>query len=139
MKIAEHKGLQGHTYNTSNIWRLKNIRTACSSKSFGADKKEQEKIERFACMILENDARKEIEKFARQDAAVEKFRKNYYRARAKLASKIKRNQSLMELRHELQRKRCEKEASGVQTYSAEESGASVKDEQCDFNKVRLRY
>jgi len=93
------------------------------------------------------DTRREIDKFARQDAALAKFQENYFRARERLAAKINKNRALMELRHELQKRRRQRQAQGggilkaeppdLQGTNPEESNPATS--QIGFNVVELRY
>ena len=88
-----------------------------------------------------------MDKFAHQDAAVEKFQKNYFKARERLAGRINKNRALMELRHELQKRRRQRQAQGggiLKAESPDPQGTNPEESnpvtsQIGFNVVELRY
>ena len=93
--------LQGQTKDSSDIPGVRDIRSA---SSMFMTREERESVKSaMDFRALGREAGRERDKFARQDATVEKFQKNYYKARERLAAKINKNRSLMELRRELQR------------------------------------
>lgn len=129
--------LQGHTRNCSDISGVKRIRTISSSSGFMTNE-ERESIESaMDFRALGIHTRREIDKFARQDTAVEKFQKNYYKARERLAGKINENRALMELRHELQRRRRRGKDPAAEGQDNKEAKPPVS--QGGINEVELRY
>lgn len=127
--------LMAHTRNSIDIPGIRDIRTA---SSLFLTREEQESLEStMDFRALGIDTRKEIDKFARQDAAVEKFKKNYFIARERLAAKINKNRALMELRHELQKKRRVGEAPDPEGCKTEEAKPVIT--QGGFNEIELRY
>jgi hypothetical protein len=86
---------------------------------------------------LRPEVRREKDKFARQDAVLEKFKKNYFIAREKLAAKINKNRSMMELRHELQERRRRGESPAPEGGGTQEAKLPVGEN--SFNHVELRY
>jgi hypothetical protein len=129
--------LQGHTRNSSDISRVKDIRTISSSSAFMTNEERESLGSAMDFRALGLEARKERDKFARQDAAVEKFQKNDLKARERLAAKINKNRALMELRHELQRRRRMGEGSHSEGCNAKEAKPPVS--QGGFNEVEFRY
>jgi hypothetical protein len=83
------------------------------------------------------EARREKDKFARQDAVLEKFQANYFKAREKLAATINKNKAMMELRHELQQRRRAGEEPEAQTPISGEVKPPAGGN--SFNHVELRY
>jgi transcriptional regulator of aromatic amino acid metabolism len=129
--------LQGHTRNSSDISGVKDIRTISSSSAFMTNEERESLEPAMDFRALGIDTRREIDKFARQDAAVERFQKNYFKARERLAAKINTNRALMELRHELQRRRRMGEGPDPEGRNAKEAKPPVS--QGGFNEVELRY
>ena len=95
--------LMGQTKNSSDITGVRDIRTA--SSLFMTREERESLASAMDFRALGIDTRREIDKFAHQDAAVAKFQENYYNARERLAGKINKNRALMEMRHELQQRR----------------------------------
>jgi hypothetical protein len=86
---------------------------------------------------LSREKRRERDKFARQDAALEKFQENYFRSREQLAATINKNQALMRLRHELQLRRRMGEDPQLEGGSPGEARPTSGQE--GFKVVELRY
>jgi len=127
--------LMGHSRNSTGIPRVRDIRTA---SSLFMTREERESLgSAMDFRALGPEARRERDKFARQDAAAEKFRKNYFKAREKLAGKINKNRALMELRHELQQRRRAGEEPASQASNSGEVKPPVGES--SFNEVELRY
>ncbi|MDP2730151.1 MAG: hypothetical protein Q8O55_06695 [Dehalococcoidales bacterium] len=127
--------LMAHSRNSADIPRARDIRTA---SSLFMTREERESLgSAMDYRALGLVARRERDKFARQDSVLEKFRETYFRAREKLAATINKNQALMELRHELQQRR----RAGEEPASQASNRGEVKlplDEN-NFNHVELRY
>jgi len=126
--------LLGHTKSSLDIPGVHDIRTA---SSIFMTKEERESLESaMDFRALGPEVSRERDKFARQDVAVENFRKNYFKAREKLAGKINKNRALMELRHELQQRRRmgEDPLEGGNTKEAKPPVGIG-----GFNEVELRY
>lgn len=121
--------------NSSDIARVRDIRTASSIFMTREEGESLKSAMDFRALGLE--ARREIDKFARQDATVEKFRENYFRARERLAAKINKNRALMELRHELQRRRRMGENPEPKSGNTEEAKLATDDG--GFREVELKY
>ena len=127
--------LMGQTKNSSDMPAVRNIRTA---SSLFMTREERESLKSaMDFRALGREARRERDKFARQDATVEKFQKNYYKARERLAAKINKNRSLMELRRELQKRRRMGEDPDPGGCNTKEAKSPV--DQGGFNEVELRY
>jgi len=127
--------LMDHSRNSTGIPRVRDIRTA---SSLFMTREERESLgSAMDFRALGPEARRERDKFARQDAAVEKFRKNYFKAREKLAGKVNKNRALMELRHELQQRRRAGEESASQASNSGDVKPPVGES--SFNEVELRY
>ena len=129
--------LMAHSRNSWDIRGLKDIRTISTSSSFMSDEERESLGSAMDFRALGPEVRRERDKFARQDAAVEKFRKNYFKAREKLAGKINKNRALMELRHELQQRRRMGEDPASQASNSGEVKLPVGEN--SFNEVELRY
>ena len=127
--------LMGQTKNSSDITGVRDIRTA--SSLFMTREERESLASAMDFRALGIDTRREIDKFARQDAAVEKFQKNYFKARERLAAKINKNRALMELRHELQKKRRVGEDPDLEGCKTEEAKPVIS--QGGFNEIELRY
>jgi len=127
--------LMGHSRNSTGIPRVRDIRTA--SPLFMTREGRESLGSAMDFRALGPEARRERDKFARQDAAAEKFRKNYFKAREKLAGKINKNRALMELRHELQQRRRAGEEPASQASNSGEVKPPVGES--SFNEVELRY
>jgi len=127
--------LMGQTRNNSDIPGVSHIRTA--RPMFMTDEERDSLASAMDFRALGIDTRREIDKFARQDAAVEKFQKNYFKARERLAAKINKNRALMELRHELQRRRRMGEDPDPGGCNTKEAKSPI--DQGGFNEVELRY
>jgi len=127
--------LQGQARNSADIVGLHDIKTASSLFMTKEERESLGSVMDFRALGLE--ARKEKDKFARQNAAVEKFQNNYSIARERLAGKINKNRAMMELRHELQVRRRRGESPDPEGGSTQEAkpptGEGV------FNGVELRY
>jgi len=132
-KAPGYVKLLGQTRNGFDIPGMRDVRTA---SSLFMTKEESESLKlAMDFRALAPLLRRERNKFARQDAAVAKFRKNYFVARERLASTINRNQTLMKLRHELQQKR--RRGEDPEGPSAEETKPPVSE--TGFNKIGLGY
>jgi hypothetical protein len=116
---------------------VKDIRTISSSSAFMTREERGSLESAMDFRVLGLEARKERDKFARQDVAVEKFQKNYFKARRRLAAKINKNRALMELRHELQRRRRVGQDPDLKGHNNKEVKPPIS--QGGFNKVELRY
>ena len=125
----------GQSRNNSDIAGARDIRTASSMFMTRDERESLESAMDFRA--LGPEARRERDKFARQDAAVEKFRGNYFKARERLAATINKNQALMELRHELQQRRRAGEEPALQASNSGEVKPPVGES--SFNHVELRY
>jgi hypothetical protein len=127
--------LMAHSRNSTDIPSVRDIRTA---SSVFVTKEERESLGSVMDLrALGLEARREKDKFARQDATVEKFKKNYFVAREKLAAKINKNRAMMELRHELQERRRRGESPDPEGYNSTEVKPPIGES--SFNEVELRY
>ena len=127
--------LMGHSRNSTDIPRVRDIRTA---SSLFMTREERESLgSAMDYRALGLVARRERDKFARQDAVLEKFRETYFRAREKLAATINKNRALMELRHELQQRRRAGEEPASPASNSGEVKLPVGEN--SFNHVELRY
>ena len=129
--------LQGHTRNSSDIPGVKDIRTISSSSAFMTNEERGSIESAMDFRVLGIDTRREIDKFAHQDAVVERFQKNYFKARERLAAKINKNRAIMQLRHELQQRRRMGEDPDPGGCNTAEAKSPV--DQGGFNEVELRY
>jgi len=127
--------LMAHSRNSTDIPRARDIRTASSLFMTREERESLEWAMDYRALGLE--ARREKDKFARQDAVLEKFKETYFRARERLAATINKNQALMELRHELQQRRRAGEESASQASNSGEVKPPVGES--SFNEVELRY
>ena len=127
--------LMGQTKNSSDMPAVRNIRTA---SSLFMTREERESLKSaMDFRALGREARRERDKFARQDAAIAKFQENYYKARERLAGKINKNRALMELRYELQQRRRMGEDPDPAGCNTKEAKSPIG--QGGFNEVELRY
>jgi len=127
--------LMAHSRNSADILRARDIRTA---SSLFMTREELESLgSAMDYRALGLVARREKDKFARQDSVLEKFKETYFRAREKLAATINKNQALMELRHELQQRRRAGEESASQASNSGEVKPPVGES--SFNEVEIRY
>ena len=127
--------LMAHSRNSTNIPGVRDIRTA---SSLFMTREERESLgSAMDFRALGPEVRREKDKFARQDAVLEKFQKNYFIAREKLAGKINKNRAMMELRHELQERRRIGEEPDAQESNSGEVKLPVDEN--SFNHVELRY
>ena len=92
----------------NDIRRVNDIRTISTSSAFMTDEERELLGSVMDFRALGIDTRKEIDRFARQDRAVERCRMNLLKARVRLAAKVNKNRALMKLKHELQLGRWEK-------------------------------
>ena len=127
--------LMAHSRNSNDIPRVRDIRTASSLFMTREERESLGSAMDFRALGLE--VRKEKDKFARQDATVEKFQKNYFVAREKLAAKINKNRAMMELRHELQEKRRRGESPDPERCNPKETKPTRGER--SFNEVELKY
>jgi len=127
--------LMAHSRNSTNIPGVRDIRTASSLFMTREERESLGWAMDFRALGLE--ARREKDKFARQDAAVERFRESYFKARERLAGKINKNRALMELRHELQQRRRAGEEPASQASNSGEVKPPVGES--SFNEVEMRY
>ncbi len=123
--------------NSTNIRGLKDIRTISTSSAFMTDKERESLESAMDWRALGLEARREKDKFARQDAVLERFRENYFKARERLAATINKNKAMMELRHELQQRRRDGEEPAIQASNSGEAKPPVGEN--SFNQVELRY
>ena len=127
--------LMAHSRNSSDMTGVRDIRTA---SSLFMTREERESLgSAMDYRALGPEARRERDKFARQDAVVERFKENYFRARERLAAKINKNRALMELRHELQQRRRmgeDPDPEGGNTKEAKEAT-----DYGGFREVELKY
>ena len=127
--------LLAHSRNSTNIPGVRNIRTA---SSMFMTREERESL--GAAMdfrTLGREARRERDKFARQDQTIAKFKVTYFKARERLAATINKNKVMMELRHELQQRRRAGEEPASQASNSGEVKLPVGES--SFNHVELRY
>jgi hypothetical protein len=134
-KSPGHIKLMANSRNSNDIPRVRDIRTASSLFMNREERESLESAMDFRALGLE--VRKEKDKFARQDATVEKFQKNYFVAREKLAAKINKNRAMMELRHELQERRRRGESPDLEGGSNTEVKPPIGEG--SFNEIELRY
>jgi len=127
--------LMAHSRNSNDIPRVRDIRTASSLFMTREERESLGSVMDFRALGLV--ARREKDKFARQDSVLEKFKETYFRAREKLAATINKNQALMELRHELQQRRRAGEEPASQASNSGEVKPPVGES--SFNEVELRY
>ena len=127
--------LMAHSRNSNDIPRVRDIRTASSLFMTREERESLGSAMDFRALGLE--VRREKDKFARQDATMEKFRKNYFVAREKLAAKINKNRAMMELRHELQERRRRGESPDPEGGGTQEAKPPIGEN--SFNHVELRY
>lgn len=134
-KSSGYIKLLGDSRNILDVPTVRDIRTASSLFMTREEEKHLRSVMDFRALGVV--VRKEKDKFARQDAAADKFRRNYFRAREKLAATINKNRALMELRHELQERR----RAGEEPVRARGSAKAVKPPMGGggFNQVELRY
>jgi LPS O-antigen subunit length determinant protein (WzzB/FepE family) len=78
-----------------------------TTNSLSKTKEEETYLQTLSDRQLEQILAKERKRSAAMEAAVDKSRQRLIRAREKLAATINKNRALTELRHELQRARCE--------------------------------
>jgi hypothetical protein len=124
-----------HSRNSTDIPGVRDIRTA---SSLFMTREERESLgSAMDLRALGLEARREKDKFARQDATVEKFQKSYFRARERLAATINKNRAMMELRHELQERRRRGESPDPERCNPKEVNLPVGES--SFNHVELRY
>ena len=76
--------LLAHSRNSTNIPRVRDIRTA--SSMFMTSEQRESLGWAMDFSALGKEARREKDKFTRQDAVLEKFRENYFKARERLAA-----------------------------------------------------
>ena len=127
--------LMAHSRNSTDIPRVRDIRTA---SSLFMTKEERKSLgSAMDLRALGPEVRREKDKFARQDAVLEKFQKNYFIAREKLAAKINKNRAMMELRHELQERRRRGESPDPERCNPKEAKPPIGEG--SFNKVELKY
>ena len=127
--------LMAHSRNSTNIPGVRDIRTA---SSLFMTREERESLgSAMDSRALGLETRKEKDKFARQDAVLEKFKKNYFVARERLAGKINKNRAVMELRHELQERRRRGGSPDPERCNPKEVKLPVGEN--SFNHVELRY
>jgi len=127
--------LMAHSRNSTDIPRARDIRTASSLFMTREERESLGSAMDFRALGLV--ARREKDKFARQDSVLENFQKTYFRAREKLAATINKNQALMELRHELQQRRRTGEEPASQASNSGEVKLPIGEN--SFNHVELRY
>jgi len=127
--------LMGQTKSSSDITGVRDIRTASSMFMTREERESLDSAMDFRALGI--DTRKEIDKFARQDAAVERFQKSYYKARERLAAKINKNRAIMELRRDLQQRRRMGEDPDPGGCNTDEAKSPIS--QGGFNEVELRY
>ena len=127
--------LMAHSRNSNDIPRVRDIRTASSLFMAREERESLGSAMDFRALGLE--VGREKDKFARQDATVEKFQKNYFVAREKLAAKINKNRAMMELRHELQERRRRGESPDPEGCNTQEAKPPTGER--SFNEVELRY
>ena len=127
--------LMGQSRNSSDIAGARDIRTA-SSMFMTREEGESLKLA-MDFRALGPEARRERDKFARQDVAVEKFQENYFRARERLAATINKNRALIELRHELQQRRRMGEDPQLKGGNATEAKAPTSQE--GLSEIEVRY
>ena len=127
--------LMAHSRNSTNIPRARDIRTASSLFMTREERESLGSAMDFRALGLE--ARREKDKFARQDSVLEKFKETYFRAREKLAATINKNRALMELRHELQQRRRTGEDPDLEGCNTKEAKPPMG--VGGFNEVELRY
>ena len=127
--------LLGHSRNSTNIPRARDIKTASSMFMTREERESLESAMDFRA--LGTEARREKDKFTRQDSVLERFEQTYFRAREKLAATINKNRARMELRHELQQRR----RAGEEPASPASNSGEVKLPvgESSFNHVELRY
>lgn len=93
-------GWMGEIKDSSKIRSVKDIKTASTLCLTKEEHKHLCRVVDIRKLTME-EMRERI-KFARQDAAVKKFKEGYYKARERLAATINKNRYLMELRYALQ-------------------------------------
>ncbi len=127
--------LLAHSRNSTNIPGVRDIRTA---SSLFMTREERESLGwAMDFSALGPEARREKDKFARQDSVREKFQENYFKARERLAATINKNKAMMELRHELQQRRRAGEEPASQASNSGEVKLPVGES--SFNHVELRF
>ena len=127
--------LMGQSRNNSDIAGARDIRTASSMFMTREERESLESAMDFRALGI--DTRREIDKFAHQDAAVERFQENYFRAREKLAATLNKNRALMRLKHELQRRRRMGEDPKPEGGNATEAKAPTSQE--GLSEIEVRY
>ena len=128
--------LMAHSRNSNDIPGVRDIRTASSLFMTREERESLGSAMDFRALGLE--VRKEKDKFARQDATVEKFQKNYFVARERLAAKINKNRAMMELRHELQERRRNGESPDPEK-RCNPKEAKPPASEGGFHEVELKY
>jgi hypothetical protein len=127
--------LMARRRNSTDIPRARDIRTVSSLFMTREERESLGSAMDFRALGLE--ARREKDKFARQDQTIAKFKVTYFKAREKLAATINKNRAMMELRHELQQRRRAGEEPASQASSSGEVKLPVGEN--SFNHVELRY
>jgi hypothetical protein len=127
--------LMAHSRNSTDIPRARDIRAASSLFMTREERESLGSAMDFRALGLV--ARREKDKFARQDQTIAKFKETYFRAREKLAATINKNRALMELRHELQQRRRMGEEPDTQASNSGEVKPPVGES--SFNEVELKY
>ena len=95
-----------HLRNCSTIRGIKDIKNISSLSLTPEERDHLNSIADKKAMV--EYEKRERARFARQDTAITKYQKSYYKARDRLAAIINKNRRLMELRRELQYNRKEK-------------------------------
>ena len=127
--------LLADTRNSANIPRARDTRSASSLFMTREERESLGSAMDYRKLGLE--ARREKDKFARQDAVLGKFKANYFKAREKLAATINKNKAMMELKHELQQRRRGGEEPQAQTPNSGEVKPPAGEK--GFNHVELKY
>ena len=127
--------LMAHSRNSNDIPGVRDIRTASSLFMTREERESLGSAMDFRALGLA--ARREKDKFARQDQTIAKFKETYFKAREKLAATINKNQAMMEVRHELQQRRRAGEEPASPASNSGEVKLPVGEN--SFNHVELRY
>lgn len=123
-----------------NIRTMRQIKTGLvtgsqrlrTTNSLSKTKGEVEHLELLTDRRLEQIIEKEKRRFAAQEVSVNKSRERLLKSREKLAMTINKNRALNELRHELQRARCESKAPPP-------TKAKTSTAECGLRQIELKY
>jgi t-SNARE complex subunit (syntaxin) len=112
------------------------------SKTTNSLSKTSEEIERLESLMdprLGQVMKKEIKRFATQQASIDKSRQRVLKSREKLAMTLNRNRALTELRQKLQYTIWEEPVPAVPKAEKAPAKPSSRQVEKEFNHVELKY